>query len=297
MGIDTKREIKVEETTKFEKTASKTVEEHTSSNTEVTIKTSSETQPIIYNGYAKVETKVYNTVDNKLDEEWNNIDKQVKASNDELIGLTNNIDVEVDVTLKVNGVKPKVETVETEHNSIETRRKSNETIDAEQKTIETRRTSIEVATHDLKSVKTEDITAEFTIKSENTGVKQNGVSLETSESAKAKVDNSTKPDTVEINVEFKEVKEEITNNITQADKVIEEMPKLNGVAPEDKLPTTEQMNGHIPVAVIEKGSAMFSVEDKKDPMAGYRPIQFDPEEIKATRRGLHSIHLSVQVRF
>lgn len=55
------------------------------------------------------------------------------------------------------------------------------------------------------------------------------------------------------------------------------------------------MNG-IPKAVIEKPSSMFRVEEKKDPMSGYRPIQFDPEEIKATKRNLQSIHLSVQVK-
>ncbi|RVE46415.1 hypothetical protein evm_008949 [Chilo suppressalis] len=93
VGIDTKTETKTEKFSKTEKTVSKTIEEHKTSKQEPNV----ESQPIIYNGYAKTETKVYNSIqnnDSKMDDEWNHVDEQVKSNNEKLSELSVKIERE-----------------------------------------------------------------------------------------------------------------------------------------------------------------------------------------------------------
>ncbi|XP_063836074.1 golgin subfamily A member 6-like protein 22 [Ostrinia nubilalis] len=254
VGIETKKEITVTEETKKEHTT-KSIEEHVST-TEV-IKSTSD-QPIIYNGFAKVETKVYNNADSRIDEEWKKIDEQVKESNENLVQLTNGF---TEGTLS-NGV-------DAASNGLTEKTLSN---------------GVEAASNGL----TEETVA-------------NGVESKT----KAKVEDTTLKATELNSLEAKQdlIQSENTAEISLTNSVKETMedtailsdttPRKSSVdvAKFDIKPAEEVVtNGGNPGDV----SAAFVIEQKRDPMEGYRPVQFNPEELIAAKKGLQSIHLSVQ---
>ncbi|KAL0809078.1 hypothetical protein ABMA28_012708 [Loxostege sticticalis] len=232
VGIETKKEVKEE--IKIEH-SSKSFKENTVSKKEV-ITTSIE-QPIIYNGYAKVETKVYNNVDHKIDEEWSKIDEQVKETNDKLVQLSNGLDI------KENGISNGIES------EVEDKVTFEKTEDKKQDSIETEQKPIEVSTSE----------------------------------------NNVEPQPVKSTVKFEMDSDTTVNNITSDEvvdsKAFEEVSRFN-IKPMDEVLSNGEKPGDV--------SAAFVIESKKDPMEGYRPVQFNPEELVAARRGLQSIHLSVQ---
>ncbi|XP_028156940.1 titin-like [Ostrinia furnacalis] len=255
VGIETKKEITVTEDTKKEHTSKKSFEEHVST-TEV-IKSTSD-QPIIYNGYAKVETKVYNNANSKIDEEWKKIDEQVKESNENLVQLTNGF---TEGTLS-NGV-------DAASNGL---------------TEETLSNGVEATSNGL----TEETVANGVESKTETKVENRTLKATELNSLEAKQDLIQSENTAEISL-TNSVKETMEDTAIVSDTTARKSSV--DVAKFDIKPAEEVVtNGGNPGDV----SAAFVIEQKRDPMEGYRPVQFNPEELIAAKKGLQSIHLSVQ---